>query len=244
MCGRLLCWCTRDAAPWWQMCIGAPLLALLGLVNMALQPPGNPYFWLGVAIVLYSIYAYSEAYKKMTIDVSPGAYVTICDEVPQSSGLIGQVAKNHVGQVQNRVGGSVISVTFPPRATGDGGVLGGTFQIKSSILRQSDATAYNAQPVLQQQGYMPPTLGEPDMSRQALAPVVQAPAIQAEAVPAATTAASLTSTLSSMHLQQYEDALRGLGVVQVADLQDLDEADCMELGMKKLEYRRLQRAAQ
>jgi len=85
-----------------------------------------------VCICLYSLYAFGEAWAKMTIDVSPGAYVTICDDIPKSSGLPGRLLKTHVGQVQASAGDrSVISVNFPPRATKDGTILGGTFGIKS-----------------------------------------------------------------------------------------------------------------
>ena len=60
----------------------------------------------------------------------------------------------------------------------------------------------------------------------------------------APTEATLAATLAELRLGQYEDALRGLGVEVAADLQDLEEADCIELGMKKIEIKRLKRSAQ
>jgi hypothetical protein len=51
----------------------------------------------------------------------------------------------------------------------------------------------------------------------------------------------LTSALAGANLSQYEDALRQYGVNSVEDVQDLQEADCIELGMKKLEAKRLMR---
>ena len=51
----------------------------------------------------------------------------------------------------------------------------------------------------------------------------------------------LTSALAGANLSQYEDALRQYGVNSVEDIQDLQEADCIELGMKKLEAKRMMR---
>jgi hypothetical protein len=248
--GSICCWCTRDAAPAWQICIGAPLLGLLGAANMLLHDPGNPYFWLGCCIFLYMFVAYFEAYQKMTIDLSPGAHVKPCDKIvitgPANGGLAGALLKSHIGEVQGRTG-NLISVSFPPRAGESGEVLGGTFQVKAPLLRQCTAEEYHAQPLAQagytppnmaqpqqELGYMPPTLQQPDMSRHDGMPAPKA----------APAGATLAATLAELHLGQYEDALRGLGVAEVADLQDLEEADCMELGMKKIEIKRLKRSAQ
>ena len=51
----------------------------------------------------------------------------------------------------------------------------------------------------------------------------------------------LSQALSASHLSQYEDGLRSLGVTSPSDLQDLEEADCLEIGMKPLEVKRLLR---
>lgn len=51
----------------------------------------------------------------------------------------------------------------------------------------------------------------------------------------------LSSALRGAHLSQYEDALRELGCINFEDLKDLDAEDMMEIGMKKIEIRRLQR---
>ncbi len=53
----------------------------------------------------------------------------------------------------------------------------------------------------------------------------------------------LSQLLSANNLSQYEAALRDLGVVSSADLQDLEAADCVSIGMKPLEVKRMQRMA-
>ena len=53
----------------------------------------------------------------------------------------------------------------------------------------------------------------------------------------------LSQALSANNLAQYEDALRALGVVSLTDVQDLEEADCRDMGMKPLEFKRLLRSA-
>lgn len=53
----------------------------------------------------------------------------------------------------------------------------------------------------------------------------------------------LSQALASASLSQYEDGLRGLGVAAPADVQDLEEADCVGIGMKPLEFKRLMRIA-
>ena len=49
--------------------------------------------------------------------------------------------------------------------------------------------------------------------------------------------------LSAAHLSQYEEGLREMGCVLPDDLRELEEADLMELGMKKIEIKRLLRSA-
>ena len=56
--------------------------------------------------------------------------------------------------------------------------------------------------------------------------------------------ANLSEALSAVSLSQHEAALRELGVSATADLQDLEEADLVEIGLKKLEIRRLMRLVQ
>jgi len=55
------------------------------------------------------------------------------------------------------------------------------------------------------------------------------------------TATTLAGMLAAVKLEQYADALRELGCVDAQDLQGMDEADFMEIGMKKIEIKRLQR---
>jgi hypothetical protein len=260
-------YCARDSAPVWQLCIAAPLSLLVGgvvLLSIFSDPDGSSGWWwfallFGVVLTCTGIKSYFDVYEKMTIDVSPGAYVSICDDIPKSCQAVGNTTKNHVGQVQAMGANGLISVNFPLRKTTDGKVVGGTLNIKKPILRQSTAAAYNAQPLAEpQQGYVPPMLEQqPDMSRgypmqQQMMPMQQQPsvpptAIQATpavALPATVpTATSLTDFLAEARLEQYETALRDLGCAQVADLQDLEEADCMEMGMKKIEVKRLRRIA-
>ena len=70
------------------------------------------------------------------------------------------------------------------------------------------------------------------------------PATSPDAPPAAADAAlDLSTALAQVNLSEYEDALIELGVSAPADLADLEEADCIEIGMKKLEVRRLMRIA-
>jgi hypothetical protein len=47
-------------------------------------------------------------------------------------------------------------------------------------------------------------------------------------------AQDLSETLAAAKLSQFEDALRELGCVDAADLNAVDEADLMEMGMKKV----------
>lgn len=47
--------------------------------------------------------------------------------------------------------------------------------------------------------------------------------------------------LAANDLEKFEGALRSLGAVDVADLQELEEADMTELGMKMLEIKRMRR---
>ncbi len=146
-------YCVREDAPVYQLCVGAPLFLGFGAIFTVLAThSGGTAWWLQVAWWICGIggscvglNAYYEAYQKLSIDVSPGAYVEICEKVPKSSGLAGNLLKSHVGQVQGSEGGSLITVQFPPRKDASGQVLGGTFAIRKPILRQSTAEAFNAQ---------------------------------------------------------------------------------------------------
>jgi hypothetical protein len=53
----------------------------------------------------------------------------------------------------------------------------------------------------------------------------------------------LSQALSANNLSQYEAGLRDLGVTSPSDVQDLVEADCLAIGMKPLEVKRLLRIA-
>eukprot|EP01043_Picozoa_sp_COSAG02_P058433 COSAG02_NODE_7273_length_3088_cov_2.490800_2_plen_119_part_00 len=48
----------------------------------------------------------------------------------------------------------------------------------------------------------------------------------------------LASALAQHNLSQFEPALRELGISSCADVSDLEEADCAEIGMKKFEIKR------
>ena len=52
---------------------------------------------------------------------------------------------------------------------------------------------------------------------------------------------ALGPALAQVNLAQFEHALRNLGVSTCADLADIEESDCIEMGMKKLEVKRLMR---
>lgn len=53
----------------------------------------------------------------------------------------------------------------------------------------------------------------------------------------------LSQALAAQNLAHFEAGLRGLGVADSADVVDLKEAACVAIGMKKLEFKRLQRVA-
>ena len=73
-------------------------------------------------------------------------------------------------------------------------------------------------------------------------PPVGAAPVPEKATPAPS--ADLSEALSAASLSQHEAALRELGCSATADLQDLEEADLVEIGLKKLEIRRLMRLVQ
>eukprot|EP01043_Picozoa_sp_COSAG02_P028959 COSAG02_NODE_1783_length_10942_cov_1025.230266_2_plen_155_part_00 len=52
----------------------------------------------------------------------------------------------------------------------------------------------------------------------------------------------LSVVLRQVYLSQFEDSLRQLGCAMIEDLRELEEEDLVEIGMKKIEIRRLQRA--
>ena len=61
--------------------------------------------------------------------------------------------------------------------------------------------------------------------------------------PAPTFAGDLTAVLKAARLSEFEDALRELGCAVPEDLGQLEEGDLVELGMKKIEVKRLMRFA-
>ena len=77
---------------------------------------------------------------------------------------------------------------------------------------------------------------QPAFSEQLVQPP-QAPTLSM----AETMESGLSEVLSATRLQDYEDALRDLGCTTPEDLCDLDGPDMEELGMKKVEVKRLQR---
>lgn len=78
-------------------------------------------------------------------------------------------------------------------------------------------------------------------------PTMAAPAAVDAAAGAAPTATaqpkSLSATLADAHLDQFETALRELGVAFASDLVHVEEQDLVEIGMKKMEVKRLMRVA-
>ena len=62
--------------------------------------------------------------------------------------------------------------------------------------------------------------------------------------PLATFGQDLSAALVSARLSEYEAALREFGCANVEDLADLEERDLLEIGMKKIEVKRLQKIAQ
>ena len=61
--------------------------------------------------------------------------------------------------------------------------------------------------------------------------------------PPATFGQDLSAALASARLSEYEAALREFGCTAVEDLADLEERDLLEIGMKRIEVKRLQRIA-
>ena len=94
------------------------------------------------------------------------------------------------------------------------------------------------QPSMEQQQYQPP---QNFMANPITVDVSGLTGFQADDIPAAPAATTISGVLAVAKLEQYADALRELGCVDVVDLRDLDEADFMEIGMKKIEMKRLQR---
>lgn len=255
----------RDSAPPWQNYLGAPICLVIASTSLliaygCLQLDLD--WWMtaisaviGIVYLGAGINAFQTARAKTALDVSEGAYVSVCENVPDKSELYGAVLVNHVGQVQGWVGGDLVSVHFPQRARYEGdkivgdpdhkpSELGGTFNVNRYVLRQSTTEEYNAQKLVE--GYAPPTLtGQPGQPEQSTSPTLpeQPPepthADEASQDPIAT---SLSDFLAAQNLQQYEDALRDLGATATLDLQGLTEEDCAEIGMKKLEIKRLLRA--
>ena len=76
-----------------------------------------------------------------------------------------------------------------------------------------------------------------------MAPTMAAAAAAAPpaSAPPATFGQDLSAALASARLSQYEAALRELGCKVTEDLAELEEQDLMEIGMKKIEAKRLQR---
>lgn len=54
-------------------------------------------------------------------------------------------------------------------------------------------------------------------------------------------ALGLSGALAQVNLSQFEPALRELGVATCTDIADLEGSDCIEIGMKPLEVKRLMR---
>ena len=85
---------------------------------------------------------------------------------------------------------------------------------------------------------------EAEAARQAAqTPVVIAAAAAEPAPKAMGFTGDLETVLKAAKLSQYEEALRELGCAEPEDLADLEEADLVELGMKKVEIKRLARIA-
>jgi hypothetical protein len=92
---------------------------------------------------------------------------------------------------------------------------------------------------------------QPAFSQVPAAQAMPQPVVAAAYVPSAPSKSNmgngqpvdLSQALASNSLSQYEAGLRGLGVSSPSDVQDLEEADCLAIGMKPLEVKRLLRIA-
>jgi hypothetical protein len=262
MLSKLAGYLIRGSAPPWQNYLGAPICLVIASAFLLLAyevDQLDTVWWktailvvIGLAYLGGGIDAFVTAREKTTLNLSEGAYVSICEDIPKKSELNGTVLLNHVGQVQGWVGGNLVSVHFPQRARTEGdkivgdpdhkpSELGGTFNVNRYVLRQSTTAAYNAQNVVE--GYAPPTLtGQPEGSTSPTLPEQSPELTHADQPSQDLTATSLSDFLAAENLQQYEDALRDLGATTTLDLQGLTEEDCAEIGMKKLEIKRLLRA--
>lgn len=83
-----------------------------------------------------------------------------------------------------------------------------------------------------------PQYANPGSTIQVTVPSPQPHQSHQQAVVSPTT---LTEALKAARLDQYEEALRGMGCTEKADINDLDEQDLVELGMGRIEIKRLQR---
>ena len=70
---------------------------------------------------------------------------------------------------------------------------------------------------------------------------VQAPSLAQPTPPLASTASDLTAALRGVQLLQYEEGLRELGCTDAADLVEVREEELLQLGMKRIEAKRLMR---
>ena len=115
---------------------------------------------------------------------------------------------------------------------------------QEALLQPEQAVNLHANTAAAQQAQTPTriSLDTGFMARQPQQNVQQAPVTVPVSAPAETVATNLSVLLSASRLLHYEDALRELGCTHPEDLHDLEEADLVEVGMKKIEMKRLQRA--
>jgi hypothetical protein len=266
---RCILYCTRDGAPAYQACLGGGISAALGGLFLLCSGDDGFFVLCGVFLLLYGLYAMNVGYKKATADFSPGRHVEWCSsdaDIP--SGTVGIVVERVVGSDRIRV--CFPNRTFLMRPNelrmtdkSPSHTVGGTYTPPTVHHQQPDMQRSPAQMMLQPMQQQAPAV---DASWQQQMQPVQQPIPQPSAPPAvvyhatpvppptddnspAQTAAAtelfgretMTNLLSVAKLQQYAPALRELGCVEVADLADLEESDMMEIGMKKIEIKRLLR---
>ena len=92
----------------------------------------------------------------------------------------------------------------------------------------------------QQQQLVPPNQAQaPAVGASTFAAPAPAPALAPTVIPPQ----SLSQVLAGGSLSHHEASLRELGCAEPEDLKNLEEADLMELGMKRVEVKRLMRVA-
>ena len=146
-------------------------------------------------------------------------------------------------KVGSLAAGEVVTVTEERQVGGHQRVCIGQDRWISSRISGGKNGKVLAEPMMQPMQPMQP-MQQQMMQQPMVAPVMAAPVNTPNPVAGGGKGADLSSALAHVNLSSFEAALRELGVSNPGDVSDLEEADCLALGMKKLEVKRLMRIAE